>query len=71
MLIDNIKLVDKGTFREGAFRELLLGARYPARNPDLNLADIRAQIAANNKVRIALLLLSCDFNTVFLESYPS
>ena len=32
-----------------AFRELLSSAEYPARDPDTNLADIRAQIASNNK----------------------
>ncbi|WP_211261333.1 hydantoinase B/oxoprolinase family protein [Pseudonocardia acaciae] len=38
-----------GRFREQETRELLAGARYPSRNPDTNLADLRAQVAANNK----------------------
>ena len=49
VLIDNFLLVDGGEFREAEFRALLGAARYPARNPDMNVADIRAQIAANAK----------------------
>ncbi|GGY04948.1 5-oxoprolinase [Massilia dura] len=49
VLIDNFKLVDGGVLREAAARALLTGARYPARNPDQNLADLRAQVAANQK----------------------
>ncbi len=45
--IDNFKLVENGRFREKEFRALLAGARYPARNPDQNIGDIKAQIAAN------------------------
>ncbi|HEX7388458.1 MAG TPA: hydantoinase B/oxoprolinase family protein [Acidiphilium sp.] len=47
VLIDDFLLVDQGTFREDAFRALLLSARYPARSPDQNIADIKAQIASN------------------------
>jgi len=51
VLIDNFKLVDgrAGVLREAEVRALLAGARYPARNPDQNLADLRAQVAANQK----------------------
>ncbi len=49
VLIDNLLLVEGGRFREQAFRDLLTGARHPARSPEQNLADIRAQIAANEK----------------------
>ena len=47
VVIDNLLLVDGGVFQEGAFRSLLAEARYPARSPDVNVADIKAQIAAN------------------------
>jgi 5-oxoprolinase (ATP-hydrolysing) len=47
VVIDDFLLVDGGDFREAAFRELLAAARYPARSPDTNVSDIRAQIAAN------------------------
>ena len=51
VLIDNFKLVDgaNGLLREAQTRALLTGARYPARNPDQNMADLRAQVAANQK----------------------
>lgn len=51
VLINNFKLIDgqDGVLREEAARALLVGARYPARNPDQNLADLRAQVAANQK----------------------
>jgi 5-oxoprolinase (ATP-hydrolysing) len=47
VVIDNLLIVDGGEFRESLFRALLSGARYPARAPDVNVADIKAQIAAN------------------------
>ena len=51
VLIDNFKLVDgaDGLLRDAEARALLSGARYPARNPDQNMADLRAQVAANQK----------------------
>ena len=49
VVIDDFLLVDGGSFREKEFRALLAGARYPARSPDVNVADIKAQIAANEK----------------------
>ncbi|MEF9929078.1 MAG: hydantoinase B/oxoprolinase family protein [Massilia sp.] len=51
VLINNFRLIDgqDGVLREDAARALLVGARYPARNPDQNLADLRAQVAANQK----------------------
>ena len=49
VLIDNFKLVDQGHFREQACLDLLTGDPYPARNPRQNLADLQAQIAANEK----------------------
>ena len=49
VVIDDFLLVDGGHFREREFRDLLAGARYPARSPDVNVADIAAQVAANEK----------------------
>jgi 5-oxoprolinase (ATP-hydrolysing) len=47
--IDNFKLVDRGRFREKEIAALLTGGAYPARNPLQNIADLKAQIAANEK----------------------
>src|SRR6266540_5633418 len=49
VLFDNWLLVSGGRLREAETLELLSGARYPSRNPATNLADLRAQIAANAK----------------------
>lgn len=49
VLIDNFRLVDRGTFREAPMRELLANGDLPARNPDQNVADLRAQVAACEK----------------------
>ncbi|GAA1907578.1 hydantoinase B/oxoprolinase family protein [Streptomyces sodiiphilus] len=49
VLFDNWLLVRDGMLREAETRELLAGARHPSRSPDANLADLRAQIAANEK----------------------
>ena len=49
VLIDNFKLVDAGTYREAEMLEVLASALYPARNPEQNIADLRAQLAANEK----------------------
>ena len=49
VLIDNFKLVVGGKYRESEMLEILNGALYPARNPDQNIADLRAQLAANEK----------------------
>ena len=48
-LIDNWKLVDEGTFREAETREILLSAKYPVRAPDINIADLKAQVASCEK----------------------
>ena len=49
VLIDNWLLVGDGRLREAETLALLTGAEYPSRNPQTNLADLRAQIAANEK----------------------
>ncbi|MDI2131939.1 hydantoinase B/oxoprolinase family protein [Yinghuangia seranimata] len=49
VLFDAWLLVDGGRFREAETLRLLTEARYPSRNPAANLADLRAQVAANTK----------------------
>jgi 5-oxoprolinase (ATP-hydrolysing) len=49
VLIDNFKLVAEGRLREAELLDVLATGRYPSRNPQQNLADLRAQIAANEK----------------------
>ncbi|MGV0959782.1 MAG: hydantoinase B/oxoprolinase family protein [Limnohabitans sp.] len=47
--IDNFKLVDAGQLREAEMVALLQSGEYPSRNPQQNMADLKAQIAANEK----------------------
>ena len=47
--IDNVKLVDQGVLREAEMLALLSSGEHPSRNPRQNLADLKAQIAANEK----------------------
>ncbi len=49
ILLDNFKLVDRGHFRESELLEILGSGNYPVRNPAQNLADLQAQIAANER----------------------
>ena len=46
VLIDNVLLVDEGHFREAEMRGLLASGDHPARNPDRNISDLKAQLAA-------------------------
>ena len=47
--IQNFKLVQAGLLRESEILALLASGQYPSRNPQQNLADLKAQIAANEK----------------------
>ncbi|POX43523.1 5-oxoprolinase [Streptomyces sp. Ru73] len=49
VLFDNWLLVRDGRLREEETRRLLTEGPYPSRSPDANIADLRAQIAANEK----------------------
>ncbi|AOF86057.1 hydantoinase/oxoprolinase family protein [Hydrogenophaga sp. RAC07] len=47
--INNVKLVDRGVLREVEMVALLQSGEFPSRNPQQNMADLKAQIAANEK----------------------
>jgi len=47
--INNVKLVEHGVLREAEMLALLKSGEYPSRNPQQNMADLKAQIAANEK----------------------
>ena len=49
VLIDNFLLVEEGRFREKETVALLTGGKHPVRNITQNIADLQAQIAANEK----------------------
>ncbi|MGB7334669.1 MAG: hydantoinase B/oxoprolinase family protein [Salaquimonas sp.] len=49
VVLDNLKLVSEGVFLDKDIRGRLGGGAYPCRNIDQNVADLKAQIAANEK----------------------
>lgn len=67
--IDCVPLVREGRFLEAETLALLTGARYPARNPGQNIADLKAQVAANARGRSELLRLVGEFGTDVVASY--
>ena len=69
VLIDNFKAVDAGTFCEDAIRTLLGSGVHPARNPDQNVADLKAQIAANEKGVAELRRMGDQFGLKTLHAY--
>jgi len=69
VLITNFRLVEAGRMRERELRELLAGGPYPARNIDQNLADLRAQIAANEKGREELLNMVQAYGLDVVHAY--
>ncbi|MBX4996947.1 hydantoinase B/oxoprolinase family protein [Rhizobium lentis] len=69
VLIDNFLLVDKGRFREAEFAAMLTNHAYPARNPAQNLADVKAQIAANEKGVWELRKMVAHFGLDVVEAY--
>ena len=69
VLLDNVKLVEDGQMLEGEMRRLLGAARYPARNPDQNIADLRAQIAANEKGVQELKRMVAHFGLDVVKAY--
>ena len=49
VLMDNVTLVSGGRFLEDELRAVLASGPYPARSPDHNVADLKAQVAACEK----------------------
>ncbi|WP_420038306.1 hydantoinase B/oxoprolinase family protein [Sulfidibacter corallicola] len=68
-LLDNICLVREGQLREEAVLELFRSGPYPSRNPEQNLADLRAQVAANTKGRNELLRMIRQFSAQVVLAY--
>jgi 5-oxoprolinase (ATP-hydrolysing) len=69
VLIDNWLLVRDGRLREAETLDLLTSARYPSRNPQVNLADLRAQIAANAKGAAELRRMTGHFGLAVVQAY--
>jgi 5-oxoprolinase (ATP-hydrolysing) len=69
VLLDNVQLVAEGRFLEAEMRSLLAGGRYPARNIDQNLADLRAQVAACAKGAEELTKMVGHFTLPVVRAY--
>ncbi len=69
VLLDNFLLVRDGVLREVELRAALLSGTYPARNPDQTIADLRAQIAANQKGVEELDAMVAQFGRVTVAAY--
>ncbi|MFZ1813874.1 MAG: hydantoinase B/oxoprolinase family protein [Rhizobiaceae bacterium] len=69
VLIDNFLLVDSGVIREAEMLEVLTNHPWPARNPVQNMADIRAQIAANEKGVNELRKMVAHFSLDVVQAY--
>jgi len=69
VLIDNFLLVEEGRFREKETVALLSSGRFPVRNVQQNLADLQAQIAANEKGVQALREMVSHFGLEVVRAY--
>ena len=71
--LNNILLVDRGTLREAEVMELLATGGgttpYPSRNPAQNMADLRAQVAANEKGVQELTRMVAHFGLDVVQAY--
>ncbi len=69
VLLDNFLLVEDGHFREAALVEILTTGEYPVRNVTQNIADLQAQIAANEKGVQELLRMVEQFSLETVQAY--
>jgi len=69
IVIDGLKLVERGVFQEHSLRRLLTSGPTPARNPEQNIADLKAQIAACEKGAQELHKMIAQFGLKAVEAY--
>ncbi len=69
VLLDNVQLVAQGRFLDHEMRAILGSGRYPARNIDQNLADLRAQVAACAKGVLELERMVAHFGLPVVRAY--
>ena len=69
VIIDNVKLVENGRFQEQNMRALLASGSWPARNPDMNIADFKAQLAACEKGAVELLGMISRYGAKTVHAY--
>ena len=69
VLIDNVLLVDRGHLLETELRALLSSGPWPARNPDQNLADLKAQLAACARGATELRRIAVEQGRAVVDAY--
>jgi 5-oxoprolinase (ATP-hydrolysing) len=69
VLIDNMLLVDEGHFREAEMRAVLGSGCWPARAPDRNISDMKAQLAACTRGAEVLAQTARDYGAEVLAAY--
>jgi 5-oxoprolinase (ATP-hydrolysing) len=69
VVIRDFLLVSQGEFREAEFRRLLASGAHPARNVEMNIADIKAQLAANARGAAELDSLVTQYGWQVVASY--
>jgi 5-oxoprolinase (ATP-hydrolysing) len=69
VLIDNALLVDGGRFLEEEIRALLAAGTWPARRPDRNLSDLKAQVAACARGAAELRRVAGDYGRAAIDAY--
>jgi 5-oxoprolinase (ATP-hydrolysing) len=69
VLIDNALLVDAGRFREAEMRALLAEGQWPARDPDRNIADLKAQVAACQRGANELKRVAAEQGREMIDAY--
>lgn len=69
ILIDNFHLVENGEFREEALYDILTNHPWPVRNAAQNIADMRAQVAANEKGVHELRKMVTHFSLPVVQAY--
>jgi 5-oxoprolinase (ATP-hydrolysing) len=67
--IDNVKLVERGRLLEQEMLALLRSGAHPSRNPAQNIADLKAQIAANEKGVQELRKMVAQFGLDVVQAY--
>ncbi|MGH8225969.1 MAG: hydantoinase B/oxoprolinase family protein, partial [Gammaproteobacteria bacterium] len=69
VLIRPMRLVANGRFDEAEMLRVLADNPHPARKPEQNLADLRAQIAANERGRAELERLIAQYGLATVQAY--
>ena len=69
VLIDNVRILSRGSFDEALVRAVLADSPWPARNPDTNIADFKAQVAACEKGAAELAKMVEGFGFEVVDAY--